>query len=82
MGRYQEAVQVLKRTITAYPNLLVAHIAMVVAYEELGRHEDARSEAAEIVRISPQFARAAQPGFKAFAMNQRWEDDLRKAGLE
>ena len=31
MGRYEEAVTVLKRTIAAYPNLLVAHLAIIVA---------------------------------------------------
>jgi adenylate cyclase len=82
MGRYQEAIEVLKRTVAAHPNLLVAHIALVIVYGELGRDNDARSEAAEIVRISPKFARASLQGLKNFTAHPHWDGDLRKAGLK
>jgi hypothetical protein len=60
------------------PNQVWAHAALAVAYEELGRNEDARIEAAEVMRISPQFAMGESN--KNPAVNERWEADLRKAG--
>jgi adenylate cyclase len=82
MGRYQEAIQVLKRHLAAYPNNLVAHLVMIMAYAELGRDQDARAGAAEVMRISPQFALASLGGGENVALNKRWQSDLRKAGLK
>jgi adenylate cyclase len=84
MGRYQEAVAALKRHLAANPNNLVAHFSLVIAYVELGRDQDARAEAAEIMRISPQFGlhRGAFRGSRDIALNKRWVSDLRKAGLK
>jgi adenylate cyclase len=82
MGRYQEAIQAYEKNIAVGPNLLVARIGIVIAYGELGRDEDARAQAAEIVRISPKFSRASLRGFKNFTAHPHWDDDLRKAGLK
>jgi adenylate cyclase len=56
MGRYEEAIPILKRNLASYPNLLVSHYYLVVDYIELGREQKARAEAAEILRISPNFS--------------------------
>jgi hypothetical protein len=53
-----------------------------MAYVELGRDQDARAEAAEIMRISPHFAVAAGGPFKDEALNQRVRSDFHKAGLK
>ena len=45
--------------MTAFPNILVSPIFLTAAYVELGREEDARTEAAEIMRMSPQFTVAS-----------------------
>jgi tetratricopeptide (TPR) repeat protein len=82
MGRYQEAVCLLKQNVAAYPNNLVAHLLLASNYVELGRDHDARAEAAEIMRISPHFALAYMLTTKDEAVNKRWESDLRKAGLK
>ncbi len=82
MGRYQEAVPLLQQNLAAYPNNLVAHLAITVAYVELGRDQDARAEAAEIMRISPHYALASLPRGKNEALHKRFESDLRKAGLK
>jgi adenylate cyclase len=55
MGRYQEAIPLLKRSIAVYPTPPWPHVALIVAYTELGRDQDARAEAAEFMRISPGF---------------------------
>jgi adenylate cyclase len=82
MGRYQEAVSLLKQNVAAYPNNLVAHLLLASDYVELGRDHDAHAEAAEIMRISPHFALAYMLTTKDEAVNKRWEGDLRKAGLK
>jgi adenylate cyclase len=76
MGRYQEAIPLLKRHLAVFPNQPWAHVALIEAYSELGRDQDARAEAAELKRINPQFA------YKDAARNARYEHDLRKAGLQ
>jgi adenylate cyclase len=84
MGRYQDTMEVLKKTLARYPKLLVAHLAITEAYVELGRDQDARAEAAEIMRISPHYALPPPETSwtKDVALNKRWESNLRKAGLK
>jgi adenylate cyclase len=85
MGRYAEAVPVLKRYLARYPNQLAGHAALVITYVELGRDADGRAEVAEILRISPG---ASVEGFKKINPDidrNRVEhvlEDLRKAGLK
>src|SRR5216683_3063979 len=56
MGRYEEAIPIVKRSLASYPNIWAAHAILVVDYTELGREDEARAEAAEVLRISPQFS--------------------------
>src|SRR6185437_5152856 len=55
MGRYQEAVPLLRQHLAAYPDQVWGHVLLVVAYTELGLRRDAISEAGQVRRISPQF---------------------------
>jgi adenylate cyclase len=82
MGRYAEAIPVLERNLAANPNRVVAHLAVVVAYAEVGRAADAQSAAADLTRISPSFALAPIFAFKNPAAHKNWETDSRKAGLK
>jgi hypothetical protein len=56
---------------------------LILSYIELGRDQDARAEAAEVMRISPHFAVASVciPTAGA-ANNKRWLSAFRKAGLQ
>jgi adenylate cyclase len=54
--RYEEAIDTLKKCLARTPNYLWAHINLATAYSELGREAEARSEAAEVLRINPQFS--------------------------
>src|SRR5260370_21113350 len=82
MGRYEQAIPVLKSFISHAPDFLIAHYDLAVAYTELGREADARAEAAEILRINPQYTLADQKvEIKDVALAERWNSDLRKAGL-
>ena len=53
LGRYAEAVDALKRSDQNNPWV---HVNLVYAYSELGREQDARAEAAEVLRLSPRFS--------------------------
>jgi tetratricopeptide (TPR) repeat protein len=81
MGRPEDAIPVLKQSLTAYPNIMVSHLNLIKAYVDLGRAEDARAEAAEVMRMSPQFTLASVPLARDAGFNKQLRDDLRKAGL-
>jgi len=84
MGRYEEAIPILKRHLARYPNNVGARSTLVVDYTELGREDEARAEAAEVMRISPLFSLDAwvQIPFKDPAWRKRYYADLRKAGVK
>ena len=82
LGRYAEAVEALKRSDQSNPWV---HVNLVYAYSELGREQDARAEAAEVLRISPGFSLEEvqrMPGNWKGPLGQRYLSDLRKAGLK
>ena len=84
-GRYEEAIATFKRVVTHYPNLLLAYTGLAATYGALGREKEARTEGAEILRLSPNFslevARQRIPS-KDPAVAERLLDNLRKAGLK
>jgi len=73
MGRYQEAIPFLKKNAAAYPHEPWVHQNLLIAYEELGRDQEAHAEAAEIMRISPLFSLTPPEmgALKDVAMNRR-----------
>jgi len=82
MGRYTDAIPILKQASTAFPNIMVTHLDLIQSYVELGRQEDAQAAAAELMRMSPQFTIASVPLVRGEARNKRAQDDWRKAGLK
>ena len=85
MDRYEEAITALKRVLTRAPNFLGAHLVLAGAYSELGRETEAQAEAAEVLRISPNFSlevgRQRSPN-KDQARFERYLAALRKVGLK
>jgi tetratricopeptide (TPR) repeat protein len=82
LGRYAEAVDALKRSQQNNPWV---HANLVYAYSELGREQDARAEAAEVLRLSPRFSLEEvqrMPANWQGPLGQRYLSDLRKAGLK
>ena len=83
-GRHEEAVDALKKALSLTPNWLPTHVYLAVIYSELGRKEEARAEAAEILKLSPKSSveswRQRFP-FKDPAEAERFVAALRKAGL-
>ena len=85
MGRYEEAIPIFKRNLASNPNILGFQYLLVVDYIELGREPQARAEAAEILRISPNFS--VDTLVQKFpnqdeTYKERVRTDLHKAGLK
>jgi adenylate cyclase len=84
-GRYEEAIAVLKRVFNRNPNFWPAHIYLAASYIELGLEKEARAEAAELVKMNPNFSVDARKGrlpYKDQAVLERLSESLRKAGLK
>ena len=81
-GRFEEAVSAFKKAIQRAPDNIMAHIGLVVTYSLMGREKDARTAAAEVLRINPKFSAEyfvnnAVPKDQDIVLNA-----LRKAGLK
>jgi adenylate cyclase len=83
-GRYEEARAPLQRYLSHYPNMLLGHLMLAAVYSELGQAAEAQAEAAEVLRLNPQFSlevhRQRMP-IKDPAVLERHLAALRKAGL-
>ncbi len=84
-GRYEEAIDVLKRALIRNPDFLPTHIVLAFIYGETGQKDKARGEVAEILRISPHYSlevvRETVP-IKDQAVLEAVLEALRKAGLK
>ncbi len=83
--RPEEAIAPLKQYLSRYPNILGAHLTLAAVYSELGREAEARAEAAEVLRLNPQFSlevHKERVPIKDPAMLERHLAALRKAGLK
>jgi adenylate cyclase len=84
-GRPAEAIAPLQQFLTHYPNIVSAHLTLAAVYSELGKEVEARAEAAEVLRLNPNFSlevhRQRMP-IKDPAVLERHLAALRKAGLK
>lgn len=55
-GRYQEALAEYKKSLSKSPDDLFTHLGLAICYVCLGFEEKAKAEAAEILRIHPEFS--------------------------
>jgi tetratricopeptide (TPR) repeat protein len=84
-GRPEEAITPLKQFLIHQPNILGAHLNLAAVYSELGREAEARAEAAEVLRINPQFSlevHKERVPIKDPARLEEHIEALRKAGLK
>jgi adenylate cyclase len=82
--RYDEAVMLLKRVLQEQPNSFFANIGLTRVYADLDRVEDARTQAAHVLRLNPKFSLesfAKTWRVKDPAAIERYVNALRKAGL-
>ena len=84
VGRYEEAIETLKRARDRNPDYLPVRAYLAASYSELGREEEARTEAAEYVRLSPQTSTEAwrhRLPYEDQAILERVIRNVRKAEL-
>ena len=86
MSQYDEAIVAFKKSIDLWPDFMSSHIGLTASYSLAGRMEDARAEAAEVLRINPRTSLESigKYGWYNFqrADKERFIDALRKAGLK
>jgi tetratricopeptide (TPR) repeat protein len=88
LGRWEEAILILKRHLVSNADDFWAHVWLAVDYIEVGRDDAARAEAAEALRLNPRLS--AEMLFPPGGVPQkthpeeigRFRADLRKAGLK
>ena len=85
VGQNEESVATFKRVIQLWPENLIGHAYLTAAYSAVGRDADARGQAAEVMRIDPNFT--AEGLIKRFMIKnkpylEKMVVDLRKAGLK
>jgi adenylate cyclase len=75
----------LRECISRSPNARAARSVLAATYARLGRNEEARAEAAEVLRIDPHYrigkTQKKLSPFKSSEHEQHLFDGLRKAGL-
>ena len=85
LKRYAHALPPLRETASRAPDSRGAHVWLVATHAQLGNIEEARAEAAEVLRIEPTWTiegTQAHPRlFKRTADAEHYIDGLRKAGL-
>jgi len=85
MGRFEEAVSAYNKALQRAPDNIFAHLGLAATYIIMGREQEARAEAAEILRISPKFSvdsYAKRLTYKDQSVIDNYVDALRKAGLK
>jgi adenylate cyclase len=84
LKRYGEALRWFRETALRLPNYPVAHLWLASAYAQLGQLEEARKEAAEVLRINPGFTIEGYKRILVYKDPKDVEhrlDGMRKAGL-
>jgi adenylate cyclase len=84
VGKYEEAIAAGEKAVALSPNDPLAHSRLTAAYSLAGRQEEARIEAAEVMRLNPKFSLVRTGKLMAFKNQSDGEfyvNALRKAGL-
>ncbi|MBN2438210.1 MAG: tetratricopeptide repeat protein [Deltaproteobacteria bacterium] len=85
-GRYEKAIEAHERAVRSSPKYLYARIQLIASYMALGREEEARADAAELLRMFPSktyiYESVKRMPFKERAENDRLMDALHKAGIK
>jgi len=55
-GQYEKAIEAAKKALQREPNTQFPYIHMAVSFIRLGREEEARAAAGEILRVNPKFS--------------------------
>ena len=83
-GMYDKAIQTLKRGVRRDADYIAFHLFLAASYAASGNLEEAKKEAAEVLKNNPEFTLKAYEGFIGHKNPADLERDLaamRKAGL-
>ncbi len=87
MKEYEEAAEAFKMLVVREPYRVEGHWGLAIAYIRLGRKEQARAEASEVLRLNPEYS-LEKARKQAHGMNldpsivEREIEALREAGLK
>jgi adenylate cyclase len=85
LRQYAQAVPLLRECVSRAPNFRSGHVWLAATYAQLGKLEEARAQAAEVLRIEPKWTiegtQARHAPFKRTDDAEHLFDGLRKAGL-
>jgi adenylate cyclase len=84
-GQYEEAIRWCEKAVHQQPDDIFAHLLLAAVYSFSGREEEARTQAAEVLRINPKFSVekfAKRARYKNQADRERLVSALHKAGLK
>ena len=84
-GQYKEAIETAKEALKQVTNNILIHLQLTATYSMMGREEEARAAAAEIMKINPKFSLEWYKKtlyFKNTDDIDRTIEALRKAGLK
>ncbi len=80
----EKAIEASKKSLQREPKYQFPYIHMTVSYIRLGREEEARAAAAELLKVNPKFSLERYAKMLPFTkpVADRVIEDLRKAGLK
>jgi len=83
-GQYEKAIEASKKALQREPTYQFPYIHMTISYIRLGREEEARAAAAELLKVNPKFSLERYAKVLPFPrpIADRVVEDLRKAGLK
>jgi adenylate cyclase len=84
LGNYADAVRLLREFTARRPNIQLPYLWLAAAHARLGQHDEAREDAAEVLRINSGFTIDGWKRLAVFKDPQDVDhliDGLRKAGL-
>ena len=83
-GQLELAVATLENTVTRFPAFLSGRVALASCYALMGKDQEAKQEAAEILQRDPAYtiARYTTPNlYRNKESMNKWAESLRKAGI-
>jgi len=84
-GRFEEAVSEYKKALQRAPGNIFAHLGLAATYIMMGREQEARAKATEVLRLNPKFSvdsYAKRLTLKDQSTLDNFMNALRKAGLK
>ena len=84
-GQFEEGISACKKAIQLSPDNFLAHLNLTAIYSMMGREKEARAEAAEFLRMNPNFSldhAAKGSANKDQSVTDKFLSALAKAGLK